>query len=109
MRDFLLEIADQLGALGPWADKTHLAPEDVPELRHLVYVEFSHEPADAQPSRIALGRPAHFAGHLGVQLHAADFVDEKLPPVAPHPSLPVKDRTGRFGIDDRAEDRDERN
>src|SRR5207244_941768 len=33
IRDFAGELVDEIGALGPWADEAHVAPQHVEELR----------------------------------------------------------------------------
>src|SRR5919108_2591753 len=87
----LLELGNQLGALGPGADQSHRATEDVPELGQLVHVGPAKEPAERRDPRVtglAPPRPVR----LRVQHHCSQLQDLELPAAFADPPLPVEDR-----------------
>ena len=55
LQAILLEI---VGGMGPWANETHIAAQNVPELRKFVEAIFSEKPADVGDSRVVLNLEA---------------------------------------------------
>src|SRR4051812_16827288 len=101
LRNAVLELLDEIGALGPRADDRHIAAEDVPELRQFVEVKPAEPLADRRAARVVVARPDRAGLVLGPLVHRAEFVDVERLAVEAHPLLLVEDRPLRRVADER--------
>src|SRR5260221_18527 len=104
LRNAVLELRDEVGTLGPWADDRHVPLEHVPELRELVDVEPPEDPADWCRTRVVVARPDRAGVVLGPLGHRSELVDVERLPVEPHPLLRIEDRPGRGPLDEQRDD-----
>ena len=95
LRNAVLELLDEVRALGARADDRHVAPEDVPELRQLVEVRPPEEAAERRHARVVLARPDRAGLALGVVQHRAELDDRERLAVEAHALLPVEHRARR--------------
>src|SRR5919201_478227 len=93
-----LQLANELGALGPGADQGHLATEDVPELGELVHVGPAKQPAEwGDPCVAGLAPPGPVC--LRVRHHRPQLQDLELPAAFADPPLPVENRPPLHELD----------
>ncbi len=85
----LHDLLDVVFALGARADEGHVADKHVVELGQLVEVMGAKEAARARQAAVVLMGGELRTILLGVELHAAEFVDEERLPVAPDALLLV--------------------
>ena len=107
MGELALQLDDDLGALRPRADEGHVAANDVPELRQLVDVRASQDPADAGDPVVVRLRPLG-AVALGVDAHAAELVDREAAAALAKSPLGIEDRATVVELDRDRGDRDDR-
>src|SRR5918911_493140 len=90
---------DLIGERGPRPDEAHLAPDDVPELRHLVDREPAQEAADRRDTGVAVVdlQPGSLA--LGADDHRAQLEEVELLAAFPDAALPVEDGTAVGELD----------
>src|SRR6186713_3058153 len=84
LRDAVLELLDEEGALGPRPDDRHVALEHVPELRQLVEVEAAQPAAHRRRPRVVVAHPHRARRVLGVLVHRADLEYGEGAAVEPH-------------------------
>jgi hypothetical protein len=85
----------ELRPLRPWPHETHVAAQDVPELRDFVDARGTQAPSNCRHARI-VGRREHGAGlDLGSLPHRAQLPELERAAVAADAGLPVEDAAGR--------------
>src|SRR4029079_404576 len=71
-RDFVRQLLDELGTLGPRTDERHFSAQDVPKLRHFVQAGASQNPAYASDATVMALGPLGSV-FLGVGAHGTQF------------------------------------
>jgi hypothetical protein len=89
---FLAEGLCELRAFGPRADQTHVATQDVPELRKFIEPESPQMIAEAGATRIVGYGPYRTEIPLGVEMHGPEFDDLKWSPVEADSRLTIQNR-----------------
>ena len=74
IRNFLLQLVDELRTLGPWANETHLAAQHVEYLRQLVEPASAQEMPDTRDPLVVFLRPDRLAEQLPDRQVAPSFV-----------------------------------
>src|SRR5689334_6012997 len=97
--DLFSQLRDEMRPPRSRADETHLALEDVPELRNLIDANLANDAADARRAVVAFRRPDR-SFLLGVDAHRAKLRQDKRASVFTDAFLFVKDRTTRFKFDE---------
>ena len=90
--NFGTETLHKEEALRPWADKTHVAPNDVDQLRQFVQAQPPHEPSDRGSSDIIRRREDRASLRFGIGDHRPKLVERKEAASLTNPVLPVQDR-----------------
>src|SRR5580704_7384388 len=108
MRDLVLKVPNQLRAFRPRPHEAHLAFEHIPELWDLVDVPLPHKSADSKAARVIFRGPADFPVFFRIEPHTANLQHLEGLAIPAESPLAVQDRSGRFEINQGAEDRDER-
>ena len=91
VRRLALEALRQRRALGARPHQTHLALEDIDDLRQLVEMEPAQQPSHRRHPRLPPGRPDRPRAVLGAHDHGAELDDAKDAPVAAQTRLAVQD------------------
>src|SRR5690606_22604527 len=94
--DFVVELVDKLRALGPRADKAHVAGQHVEQLRQFVQAGLADEAAHTGGPVIVAARPLRNAILLGIGAHAAELRQLEAAAALAHPDLPVQRRSAIF-------------
>src|SRR5581483_357996 len=92
--DFLAELLDENGPLGPRPDKAHVAANHVEKLRQFIKAVFAEILADARHAWIVLLRPLRRTAFFGIGAHRAELEHLEGFAAQPYTSLPVNDRPG---------------
>ncbi len=108
VRIFFRKIARELGTLRPRPHKTHITPQDVPELRKLVEATTAQVVTDAGASRVARHRPDRPEVALCLFAHRSEFENGKPPPVQTHTCLPIENWPAVGHPDCQGDERQER-
>src|SRR5262249_48704974 len=98
IRDMLFKLFDEDRALWPRPNQTHLAVNDVNQLRQLINPQFANPPAHAGHARILFAGPNR-AVRFGVHAHRTKLDDPKRSIVYPDSLLPVEDRPAGIELD----------
>ena len=97
--DALLEVLDELRALGSRPDDAHLAAEDVEELRQLVDRRRAQERADARSAVVALHAAGRRSATSGASTSppAAPVIERNLSISNGRPSRPIRSWRKKIG------------
>jgi len=87
---FLPEVAREFGTFGSGSDKTHVAAQNVPELRKFVEAEPAKIMAHAGAARVVRDRPDSAEMALRIRIHATEFNDRKTVTIQADASLAIK-------------------
>ena len=90
-RRLALEALGQRRAFRARPHQTHLALEDVSDLRQLVEMEPAQQPSHRRHPRVPPGRPDRPLAVLGAHDHRAELDDAKEAPATAQPRLAVQD------------------
>src|SRR5690348_1456122 len=105
--DLFGQLRDEVRPFGPWANKAHLALQNVKELGNLIHANLANDATDTRRARIALARPNRSI-LFGVNSHRAKLHQYKRAAVLAHSLLLVKDRPARLKLDQHSRDQNER-
>ena len=83
--------------LGPWANETHLAPQNVPELGNLIDANLANDASHARGARVAFAGPNRTV-FFSVDSHRAKLRQNKRASVFPDSFLLVKNRATRSSL-----------
>ena len=92
VRVFLAKLARELRTFRAWADETHVAAKDIPELWQFVEARAPQVIADPGAAGIAGHRPDRAQIAFRVGMHGANFQDRKATASESNAHLPVKHR-----------------
>src|SRR5688572_6556223 len=92
------ELGHEVRTLGTRTDETHLAAQDVPELRNLVDANLAYDATDARRAVVAFAGP-HRTVCFSVSSHRTKLDQRERPPVLAHAILLVKDWTTGVELD----------
>jgi hypothetical protein len=87
--------SDEVRAFGSRADQTHIAPQDVEELRKLIKTRSSEYFAERSDPPIISGSPDGAGTFLGIVDHCPELVEDEDFAVFANPSLFEQNRAGR--------------
>src|SRR5919106_1044971 len=99
IRNLLGQLRHEVRALGTWSDEVHVAFEDVPELRNLVYANLADDAADASGAVVTLRSPDR-ALFFCIDVHRTKLHQHKRPPILANAFLLVKNRATRLELDE---------
>src|SRR6185369_7677033 len=97
-RNLLGQLGHEMWTLRTWANETHLALQDVPELRDLVHAYLANDASDARRARVTLAGP-NWSILFGVDSHRAKLCQHKRAAVLSYSVLFIEDWTTRFEFD----------
>src|SRR6185369_5680652 len=98
-RNLLCQLVDEEGPFWPRSHKTHFAAQDVESLRQFVDSILSDESTDLGSAIVVGLRPVRRPSTLGIQLHAAQFIEGKRASVPTDTFLPIEHRQPALQID----------
>src|SRR5688500_15334219 len=93
--DLASQFRDEFRPFRTWPDKTHIATQDVPQLRQFVEARASKQRTYRSHPLVAHFRPNCSSMALGVHTHRSEFVDDEDLSVLPHAPLMIENRTLR--------------
>ena len=97
-RDFLPKLLDQFRPLRPGPNKTHVAPEDIPELRKLIHGRSPQQSSDPSDAGVAHSCRNRSPFPVRVRDHGTELQSYEFPPSSAHPALAVEDWTPIFQL-----------
>lgn len=89
---FFSEFAGEFGPFGPRSDQTHIAAQDIPELRKLIDTETTQIESEPRASRVAGNGPNRAEFALRLHMHRSEFDNRETAAFESHPNLAVEDR-----------------
>ena len=89
---FLAKLARELRPFGTRANQTHLAAQDVPQLRQFIEPVSTQVEADSRTSRIARNGPYRSEMLFSVFMHGTKLDNRELFSAESNPDLPIEDR-----------------
>src|ERR1043166_2880731 len=97
-RNLLGQLGHEVRTFRTWSNKTHLAFQNVPELRYLIDTNLANDAPDARRARIAFARPNRTT-LFSVDAHRSKLRQDKRATVLADAFLLVKDRPARLELD----------
>src|SRR5260370_29228764 len=99
VRNLLRKLSHEVWSFGPRADKAHLATQDIPELRNLIYANLAYDTAHARGSIVVFTGP-HWSCLLSINSHRAKLSQHKVVAVLADTFLLVEHRAARIEFDE---------